>query len=121
MLSQMTCLTLTHGASENDKLHVLACRPLLVLDDWMTLFASPDLWSIFVVLLQMCIGKETSWQAKEGAVMCKSLELYIFVILTSYSLYTDHPLFIIFLNVLLVVIFIHCKSKIAFYFVRILN
>ena len=54
--------------------------------------------------LQMCVEKETSWQAKEGAVMCKplilqkkKLTLYTFLsFLTLHSLHweTDHPSFI---------------------------
>ena len=58
--------------------------------------------------LQMCIGKETSWQAKEGAVMCKSLELHIFIILTQYGLYwgADHPLFIF--TFFTLIISMHC-------------
>ena len=72
-------------------------------------------WFLFF-WFQMCIGKETSWQAKEGAVMCKSLELCIFVILTQlYRLSTDHPLFIFTSFCLIYTNTGFCASKIAFY------
>lgn len=37
----------------------------------MILLIKPDMIKFNIYLLQLCLEKETSWQAKEGAVMCK--------------------------------------------------
>ncbi|XP_020619651.1 uncharacterized protein LOC110057405, partial [Orbicella faveolata] len=40
------------------------------LSKFLELFTLPQLEDFYGSLVKMCIGKETSWQAKEGAVMC---------------------------------------------------
>ena len=37
----------------------------------MILLIKPGMIKFNIYLLQLCLEKETSWQAKEGAVMCK--------------------------------------------------
>ena len=39
----------------------------------MILLIKPGMINIY--LLQLCLEKEASWQAKEGAVMCKSCNI----------------------------------------------